>query len=229
MNIFYYPSTSADCQKSEPIFIKGDKPTSLGTPYTNRNDPIGYHVKETVEPSQIEPKIRIEINPVNRKEPKNYTKCSINQCYTDVNDPRLYDVMRSQSFKLDKPPVTSSKPLSFDEMYKSDLLKGYGKNYTTYDTINAGQIRYWWWDTPGAALQKPIFSTSANVKSSVYIDPMDNIKPMYKREPILRRNIMEPNNIGCLSFINDTTELREELMGSLIAKNEQTRYSSRWL
>ena len=58
---------------------------------------------------------------------------------------------------------------------------------------------------------------------------MDNIKPMYEREPILRRNIMEPNNIGCLSFINDTTELREELMGSLIAKNEQTRYSSRWL
>lgn len=220
MSQFYYPSTSVKyCKQKIPVIIAKDTPTSLGTYSSNINDSNGYRFKESIEPSFINEKIKLTLN-------KNPTVCTT-ESYRYTGDGRLVDSIRNQKLVLDRPPDMLEK-LSFDDMYKSDKLNGYGKNYSTYETITGGQIKYWLWDTPGTMLEKPIYSTSANVIGSVYIDPMDNIKPEYKREPIVKRNVFQPNNIGCLSFINDTTEARENITASLKAKMDQNRYQMRW-
>lgn len=216
---FYYPSTSVDyCKYKVPVLINNDRKTSLGTYYSNINDSTGYIFKTSIEPQLIDDKIKITFN-------ENSTEC--NSKYKFTGDSRLIDPIRNQKLFLDRNPDMIEN-LSFEDMYISDKLRNYGKRYTGYDDINAGQIKYWRWNTPGMMLERPIYSTSANVIGSVYIDPMDNIKPVYKREPIVKRNLFETNNIGGLSFVNDTNDARENITASLKAKMDQNKYQMRW-
>lgn len=218
---FYYPTTSVEtCAHKIPIVYQNAKPTSLGTYYENINDQIGYRFKEEIEPSCTVDKVKIIYN-------KNPSQCVYRTDISSYDDSRLIDPIRYQKLCLDRLP-DQLETLSFEDMYVSNKLTNYGKNYTGYDDITGGQIKYWRWDTKGSSLMKPVFSTSAISIGNVYIDPMDNIKPEYIRKPLVHRDIMKPNNLGNLSSIIDTNEAREALMASYISKMDRSQFQTRW-
>lgn len=218
---FFYPPTSIEtCSYKIPVIHKDDKPTNLGTYYLNIFDDSGYKFKEEVEPKMDDDKIKIIFN-------KNPSQCIPKSDASSYHDPRLIDPIRNQKLCLDRTP-DQLENLSFEDMYVSDKLRNYGRNYTGYDDITGGQIKYWTWDADGSLLVRPIFSTSAQVIGNVYVDPMSNIKPEYIRRPILKRDMLQPNNLGSLSAVIDTTEARENLMASYIAKLDRSDYRPRW-
>ena len=53
---------------------------------------------------------------------------------------------------------------------------------------------------------------------------MDAIKPQYSKVPINSKN----TNYSCLSWINDSTGHREDIMQRQQRKNNEQRYEPRW-
>ena len=94
---------------------------------------------------------------------------------------------RGQRILLNEPaPVSVMTNLqSLNNVYKDKSLDGYGQNYNTYSDIHAGQIQYYG-STKNDVLFKPIFTIQANVKEEVFRDPMDALKPQYKRSRIAK-------------------------------------------
>lgn len=145
------------------------------------------------------------------------------------HDPRLLDPVRNSLLKLDRPPMSGSLPLK--EVY-SEKLKNYGQNSFGYSDINSGQIQYYIDHSIEDAFFKPVYDIPSDVDSVLYKDPMDNMKPQYNRHHNIIDNIQnlpEPGNIyGCLSFIQDTSEQREQIISLQQLKNNSQKWSSRW-
>ena len=141
------------------------------------------------------------------------------------SDPRLISVShRGQPLLLDRPPIQSS----MKEIAKSERLNGYGQKYKSYSDINAGQIAY----IIDKSIQDPYFSPNFNnssiVTKSLYQDPMGALKPRYLRVPFRDANpIGQPlrnNYVGCLSFMEDSLEQRENIMASQMSVHNQQRF-----
>lgn len=145
------------------------------------------------------------------------------------HDPRLLNPPRNSLLHLDRPPMTGEMALK--DIY-SDKLKDHGKDYRTYSDINAGQIQYYIDDSIKDALYKPVYDIPAEVTSSVYQDPMSNMKPQYTRHPALTTGVTQvttrADNYGCLSFVNDTSGHREDIISRQQSRNNQEKWSARW-
>ena len=60
---------------------------------------------------------------------------------------------------------------------------------------------------------------------------MGALKPQYPRSPLVRTNPVGPtrdNYQGCLSWMQDSLEHREDLIGLQMRKINQQRYAPRW-
>ncbi|MDB4413472.1 hypothetical protein N9189_02995 [Pirellulaceae bacterium] len=145
------------------------------------------------------------------------------------HDPRLLDPIRNSLLKLDRPPNVGN--IALKDMYCDDL-KGYGRGYRTYSDVNAGQIQYYIDHSIEDALYKPVYDIPAQVTGVLYQDPMSNMKPQYNRKWRDEDGISkmpEPGNIyGCLSFIDDTSHHREDIIARQQLKNNQQKWSARW-
>ena len=101
-------------------------------------------------------------------------------------DPRLKLATRGGMIAgLDRPPIQGTVPLK--DVY-SESLRDYGKGYQGYDDIRAGDIQYWIDDSFESPMFSPVFTQSAEVTGTVYIDPMGGIKPQYYRKPVIQNN-----------------------------------------
>lgn len=148
------------------------------------------------------------------------------------HDPRLLDPVRNSLLQLDRPPMTGD--LALKNVY-SDNLKNHGKGYHTYSDINAGQIQYYIDHSIKDALYEPVYDIPAEVTSLVYQDPMSNMKPQYLRKPGntgkdtgVSRVPTRDDTYGCLSFIDDTSNHREDVISRQQLKNNQQKWSARW-
>lgn len=145
------------------------------------------------------------------------------------HDPRLLNPIGNSLLHLDRPPMTGG--LALKDIY-SDKLKDHGKDYRTYSDINAGQIQYYIDDSIKDALYEPVYDIPAEVTSLVYQDPMSNMKPQYTRHPALTTGMTEvptrADNYGCLSFVNDTSGHREDIISRQQSRNNQEKWSARW-
>ena len=143
-------------------------------------------------------------------------------------DPRLVDAPRAMMLNLNVPPIDSTVRL--DKIYDSNLTN-YGKKYSTYSDINTGQIVYYTDKTNEEPYFVPNFVSSASIDSVMYVDPMSSMKPHYYRTPLtVRDNILSDKDKFTynLSWMDDTTEFREDLMSRQMAKMNQNRWSNRW-
>ena len=146
--------------------------------------------------------------------------------YTST-DPRLISAKNSgQVLTFDRPPIGNN--VLMDEV--PDLI-GYGQNYNTYSDVNGGQIMYYNDRSIEDPYFNPLFVSSASVDGFLYKDPMGAIKPQYSHRPLKNDNPIGPtrnNYQGCLSWIQDSTGFREDIMAHQMAKRNQERWSPRW-
>lgn len=138
------------------------------------------------------------------------------------HDPRLLDVRRNILTKLDRPPLEGNTLLQ--DVYNIRNSKLY---YSDYNNINTGQIQYY----VDKSISEPFYDPSFNIPSynigTLYKDPMDSIKPQYERIPIINKKDGY-NTYSCLTWINDSSEFREDIMSKQQRKNNQQKYSARW-
>ena len=146
-------------------------------------------------------------------------------------DPRLQLNTRGGLIAgLDRPPVQGTFPLK--DVY-NESLRGYGQDYKGYDDIRAGDIQYWVDDSFESPTFTPVFTQSAEVTGSVYVDPMGGIKPQYYRKPVVMSNPLttrgdQMNFAPNLSFLTDSTEHREDIMIKQQIPMNQSDYTYRY-
>ena len=144
------------------------------------------------------------------------------------SDPRLISSVRGgQVMLLDAPPTTSEIPLN--TIVDDISLNNYGQNYKKISDINAGNITYYF----DRARQEPFnchnFTGSAKTTTIVYTDPMGGIKPEYKRVPLKPNVHIGPerdNYEGCLSWIQDSTNHREDMMSLQMSRANREKYTA---
>jgi hypothetical protein len=144
-------------------------------------------------------------------------------------DPRLIDVLRNFTMTLDRPPLDSSIPLK--DINTNESLRGYGQNYKTYSDINAGQIYYYIDKSIEDPFYSPNFTIPAQTTGVVYKDPMGAMKPEYTRDPLTKRDCLNTKNtnyIGGLSWMEDSTEHREDILSKQMNRQNREKYSARW-
>ena len=145
------------------------------------------------------------------------------------NDPRLIDVQRGQRVAINSPPFNSA--MNLRQIYTDSRMKEYGKNYRSYRDINTGQIVYYVDKSIESAFFEPNFVTKAQMKATLYRDPMGEIKPQFERYPIEKVNHLNTTKCeydGGLSWISDSQEFRQDLMSYQMRKNNQQRWSPMW-
>lgn len=141
--------------------------------------------------------------------------------YAQPFDPRLFDARRGQYNPLDRPPYTGEVLLK--DVYSPELTR-YGKDYTTYSDIDAGQIQYYYSRDIAGAYSLPNFTQRSEVDRGIFKDPMGAIKPVYTRCPIKPKALSS----SCLDDIRQSTIHRESIMEGLTAKMNQRRWASRY-
>lgn len=97
------------------------------------------------------------------------------------------------------------------------------KQYNYYSEIKGGYITYFPNRRPiEDVFSAPVFSNNSTIVSKPYVDPMGSFKPEYTR--VETKN----NNKHMLTFLQDTNEQREEILGLRLRKINQNMYEPRW-
>jgi hypothetical protein len=243
MNSQYnYPKSSCDtcmCDTKNSLNLVG-KPSNMSVPDCNTPSLFEYNTTtefrsgigpskkqgyRLLNPNAITSKYARDYYPIKCDKAK-YRGCQTTQ-YANI-DPRLISVTRAQILTLDRPPIQTK--LTPEEILTDKSLNRYGQNYTGYNDINAGQILYYVDKQFEDPFYSPNFSTSAHVQGVLYQDPMGSMKPHYNRTPIKCRNpVGEKSSYeGQLSWIQDSTNHREDLLARQMAKMNQERFEPRW-
>jgi hypothetical protein len=137
-------------------------------------------------------------------------------CFLTSN-PKAFDAPRATRGRLDIPSQIPG--INEYNMYTEPSLLNYhaGSNYAWYP--NNAEITYY----VDRSIQAPFFGPNfggeggGRIWYEDYTDPMDSWKPHFYHTQAC------PENVSRLSFINDTTFFREDLMSRQMAKINQKR------
>jgi hypothetical protein len=127
-------------------------------------------------------------------------------------NPKTMDAPRAIRMKLDRPSTTGSVPLPL--IYTDPNLD----NYTPYN-VNNGQIIYYIDNSIKDPFYRPVYDIPFETEMVQYTDPMTSEKPHY----VLSHKNEDVYNYSSLSFINDTSFHRENLIAAQQSKYNQTR------
>jgi hypothetical protein len=245
-NIYNYPLSSCDCYSSIQNKYQYDNeqgiPTNMSVRNCNVNDPyLDYNNTIKFSDTNIQPNSKdglTAINPQVYQEKYSTDFRSANCTKTDScpalqwisPDPRLISAAHfGQRLTLSNPPIDSTMNLS--QLPISEKLNGYGQKYSTYSDVNAGQILYYNDHSREDPFYKPLFTDSAMVTGYLYKDPMGALKPIYERVPVVQDDPVGPkrdNYSGGLSWIQDSTFHREDIMSKQMNVHNQQRWMPRW-
>jgi hypothetical protein len=148
------------------------------------------------------------------------SKCSKSVCATYC-DPRVRDARTGDLIKLDRVPYTGHTAL--ENVYNEDL-RGYGKNYRSYQDIDAGQIQYYVPAEDKEFNQRPVYTLEADTVQTIRQDPMGGLIPEYKRTP-LSRGIL---NASRYQDTRDQLQYREDIMDGIMWKRNKSNYGVLW-
>ena len=144
-------------------------------------------------------------------------------------DPKLFSASHDQVLTFDCPPIEGRIPL--EKISTDNSLNGYGKNYRTYSDINAGHITYYIDKSIEDPFFEPLYANKALSSGELYKDPMGGIKPQYERRLLVQNdpiNMDRSSYNGCLSWMEDSQEHREDLLSKQMRKYNQQRWEPRW-
>lgn len=123
-----------------------------------------------------------------------------------VADGRLVDSTRNYNMQLGEIPSQVVYDMFNDNVSCNTGLKDYGRNYTDYASINAGNITYYIDNDLSDPFFSPVYGMKSKSVGMAYRDPMDKVAPTYNKE-------YSTEEIECgLSFISDTTKFRDDIM-----------------
>jgi len=243
--LYLYPKSSCDCFKQ----IKPDFPNGIPTNLSVTNCRIPEYFKthnrytletmvetdkcgiEDLNPQVYTDKYSKSFQPIESDLNKNCNavcKIKCNNIQYKSRDPRLYDEGHAQWTTLNSPPIDGNVRLK--NVYNKNL-ENYGQKYKGYSDINSGQVLYYIDKEIAEPFFNPLFSYRSTYSKNIYKDPMDNIKPEYIRQVPYKNPTVQKcaiTNPYCLSWINDSTQFREDLLTTQMAKRNQQKYSARW-
>lgn len=245
-NIVYnYPKSSCDCydcvdNKYADKTGKNDIQTNLSVPNCTIPKMFKcYNAKELWTDIEPIPKSGYtSLNTLENKFSDDFQKieCGNPQSCPKVQyatkDPRLISASHGgQVLTLDRPAFSSTVKL--DNVATDKSLNKYGQNYKTYSDITGGYVQYYIDKSQEDPYFTPNFTVPAYSNGVLYVDPMSSVKPQYYRKPVKCNNLLdtEINNFddsGCLSWMRDSLETREDLMSRQMAVRNQQRWESRW-
>jgi hypothetical protein len=141
--------------------------------------------------------------------------------YWAAFDARLIDSFRGEKTILDRPSLQGSIPLNsiYDKKYEN-----YGKNYTNYRSINAGQIQYYNDKSIGDPFFQPVYTIRSGTVARVFKDPMDSLKPYYDKIPDQKTL----HNLSDDQQTRDTLSFREDIMSKQSSLMNRMKYTARW-
>lgn len=146
------------------------------------------------------------------------------------NNPKLIDVPRAELTLLNQPNLTGTLPVGdvdHDQIYTKQISE-YGGVYTNYRNINNGMIGYYISKDIADPYYVPNYITPAKVDFDMWIDPMTNMKPEYRRSSEKKYGWDPCNKDECDSYTHDSLEFRQELMEAQSRVINQQRWSNRW-
>ena len=135
-------------------------------------------------------------------------------------DDRLYDTSRDYNMKLDIPPIQVYYDLIHDNVSGSKELSGYGKNYKDYKSVTGGQIQYYVDKDIAQPFPAPVYAFPTESVGKIYRDPQGTVRPQFEKSFDSERG----RRTGMLSFIEDTTKFRDDI----ISKQQQTHNERRY-
>lgn len=111
-----------------------------------------------------------------------------------------------------------------EEIYNyKDADKSRTRIYKSYKDITSGNILYYTENRPVSQIYStPVFTNDSVIVAQMYKDPMNSHKAQYQR-------VQTKNNLkNQLTFIQDTSEAREELIALQMRKMNENVYQSTW-
>jgi hypothetical protein len=195
----------------------------------------GKPFREDIEPVVKSGKTYINPQVITQKYATDFNRISINSNYCPKiqytsPDPRLISAAHNgQVLTLSTPPISGD--VNLNTLLDDTNLDHYGQRYKSYRDVNAGQILYHIDKSREDPFNYPNFTTSATATGVVYKDPMGGIKPKYTRTPLIENNHLGPtrdNYEGGFSWMEDSSNFRQDIMALQMRKYNQERYAPRW-
>jgi hypothetical protein len=123
--------------------------------------------------------------------------------------------------QVDTPPIQVVYNLINDNISGNPALSNYGKNYTDYASVNAGQIQYYVDKELAEPFYSPVYGIKSGSVGTTYKDPMDSQKPVFTKEypPECKYSTGT-----CLSYIDDTTKFRDDIISRQQRVHNQQKY-----
>ena len=224
------PSNMSVANCKRPIELEYGDTYQFQNPYITPSNETGYHY---YNPQIFKGNLGKYFTPTKGPEGCYYGQY---KCCTDPNwesnDPRLKSMgHNNEAITLDMPPFDGGQTL-INDIAHDKTLNGYGQNYKTYTDINSGDILYY----NDISLQNPYFSPNFSSEKAIvtpylYRDPMGSVRPRYNREPLLKPDCVgtKRNSYnGCLSFLEDTNNHRQDIMAHQMIRRNEQRWEPRW-
>jgi hypothetical protein len=135
-----------------------------------------------------------------------------------IPDARLYDTSRNYNMHLDITPIQVPYDVKHDTI--DGMGESYGRNYKSYETVNAGQIQYYVDKEIAQPFFSPVYAMPSETHAIVYTDPMGTKKPQFTK----KFNNDRLQHTNTLSWLEDTTKHREDIMSLQQRTNNEKRY-----
>lgn len=132
-------------------------------------------------------------------------------------NPLLVNNVTGDRILLDRPHYHTGIPKDIH----SPEMRHYGKYYSSYKDISAGDIRYWYPDHPDQVYSYPVYTLKNDTRHILRRDPMGGIRPEYPRT-------LTDNKIICDRDTTDTLRHREDLISLQSRKRNEQSYEHRW-
>ena len=156
---------------------------------------------------------------------KSATPCG-REGYVSV-DPRLISNMHNgQVLYLDRPPTDDAIDPAL--IYSDPRIRNYRGQYADYADVKSGQIMYYVDNNFRDVLYAPVFANAAQVVGYVHRTPVDDVWLEYDRQPLKVADCLRTKGRtyeGGLSFLEQTTETREDLMHLQSRRMNRTRFA----
>ena len=179
------------------VFLNNMEP-SLNVLNTNNMSKTNFTSKNTPTYTYLN-KLGIEQSPY-------FEKTKEGKFTSKVADSRLIDAAHSYNMQLNEKPSQVVYNMFNDNISGNQALKNYGRNYTDYASVNAGQIKYYIDKDLSEPFFNPVYGMKSKSVGITYKDPMDNLVPIYNKE--YSTELIQDG----LSFINDTTKFRDDII-----------------
>lgn len=138
-----------------------------------------------------------------------------------TRDNRLFDSPRAQQIHLDVPPSDSS--VWMDNVYDTRYVpRNYGRKYTGYKDISAGQFVYYIDPSTAPAFRHQIYSSDGYTAIDVETTPMGKVEPVFTLVPDQATH----NNVSADTFARDQLSFRNDIISRQQRGHNKSRYSS---